>query len=397
MIIEARDDTITLRGDVKSNIWPAIQAAAALLLANHPTGIIIDASGVAKFTAKGAETFADAFKYISSQNARIIVTGLDPELAEIGKAVPGVRSQVPLADTVEEARASIELEEPTPQRGKAHIAGVAPLVGNWPRAIYHADKLGLGENCEIHLVDLIKVPRTLPIGTPLPERETASRERLDRAKGMVQESGLRSFAHAEHVRSESAGLLQFAERLKADFAVVSLDAGTAEDPHIDESEAMSLAEAPGFEVSLIKGAPAEKTDISGKVVVPAVGSWSHAVEHACKLVRGTEAAVTVVYLITVPRTEPIDARKPDAEAAAADCASEVRRIGKTYGVSIEAITERVRDPIPAFLKMVEAQQYGLCVIGVGLETNGEYSTAKAMADSLLEEVPCEVVFLRVGA
>lgn len=397
MIIEAREDTVTLRGDIKSNIWPAIQAAASLLLRNHPIGIIIDASGVAKCTAKGAETFADAFRYISSQDARIVVAGLDMELREIGKTVPGVRSQVPLADTVEEARASIALEEPTPQRGKARIAGVAPLLGNWQRAVYHADKLAVGENCEIHLVDLIKVPRTLPLGSPLPEREAASLERLDRAKKLVEQSRLKGFTHVEHLRSESAGLAQFVDRLEADFAVVSLDCGMEADPHMDESEAMSLMEEADFELSLIKGAPDSEAGFASNVVVPAVGAWDHALEHACRLVKGQNATITVVYLITVPRTEAIDAPKPDAEAAAEDCASEAHRIGKTYGAMVNPIVERVRDPIPAFLRMVKTAGYGLAVVGIKRETTGDYHVAHALADSLMHELPCEVVWLKVGA
>ena len=127
MIIEAREDTVTLRGAITSNIWPAIQASAALLLENHPTGIIIDCSPLTRITPKGAETFTDAARYIQEQNARIVVAGLAPELLEIGKAVPGVRSQLPVCDTVDEARASLSLEEGEVKRGRAAVAGVAPI------------------------------------------------------------------------------------------------------------------------------------------------------------------------------------------------------------------------------------------------------------------------------
>ena len=396
MIIEAREDTITLRGDIRSNIWPAIQAAAALLLANHPAGIIIDASGVQKFTTKGAETFADAFRYIHSRSARIVVAGLAPELAEIGKAVPGMRSMVPLADTVEGARASLALEEGTPQRGKARLAGVVPLPGHWQRAVYHADRLAMGENCEIHIVDLIKVPRNLPIGTPMPEREAASRERLDRAKELVQQSGIKAFTHVKGVREESSGLMSFVKDLGANFAVVSLDVGVGGEPHLEQSEAMSLVEAAEFEVSLIKGAPRVGEGISTNVVVPAVGAWDHALQHACKLVRGQDATITVVYMIEVPRTEKIDAPKPDEEAAAQDCANESRRIGKIKGVNVVPVTERVRDPITAFLGRVKTGECGLVAVGVRREATGDYQVARALATSLLQDPPCEVVFLRVG-
>jgi len=396
MIIEAREDTITLRGEIRSDIWPAIQAAAALLLENHPTGIIIDCSGLTNITAKGAETLADAIRYIAAHNARIVVAALSPELLEIGKSVPAVRAQLPVAATVEEARSALMLVELTPQRGKARLAGVAPILGNWRRAIYFADKLAIGENCEIHLVDLIRVPRTLPVGTPMPEREAAGQARLEAAKGLVRETRLKSFSHVERVRSESGGLVEFVKHLEADFAVVSIDRGERADPHMDEPEAMSLLESASFEVSLVKGAPEKANQPVTHPVVPAVGAWEHAVEHACKLVSGASAIVTVIYLIPIPRSEPIDAARPDAEAAASDCAKEASRIGKRYSVKVESRTERVRDPILGFLQLFGQNGCDLAVVGVKRETTGDYHIAHAIAAELFQELPCETVFLRVG-
>jgi nucleotide-binding universal stress UspA family protein len=395
MIIEARDDTITLRGEVKSNIWPAIQAAAALLLENHPTGIILDGSGLTKITPKGAETFAHAFAFIASQNARIMVVGLTEEMLEIGKTVPGVRSQLPIASTVEEARSSLELGELTPRRGKARVAAVVPIVGNWRRAVYFADKLACGENCEVHLVDLIKVPRTLPLGSPLPEREAAGQARLEEAQGLVRKTGLKSFSHVERVRSES-GLEEFADRLNADFAVLSIDRAGKDEPSMEEAEALSLQEATTLELSIAKGAPAQPTQPPANVVIPATGAWYHAVEHACKLVAGEDAQVTVVYVTAIPRTEALDTPKPDAEAEAADCAKEALRIGKKYGVKVIPTSERVRDPVLGFAKLVEAGKFDLAVVGVKRETSGDYHVAHATAVMLLDELPCETIFLRTA-
>lgn len=396
MIIEAREDTITLRGEIKTNIWAAIQAAAALLLKKHPTGIIIDASGVTRVTAKGAETFADAFKYIKAHNARIVVAGLAPELVEIGKEVPGVRSQLPLASTVEEARASLQLEEVTPQRGKARNAGLVPMVGNWRRALYYADKLAASEGAEIHLVDLIKVPMTLPIGAPLPEREAAGQRRLAEAAELVKKNGLRGYTHAEHVRSESAGLIDFAKRLAADFAVVSIDRPDRTEPYIEESEATSLLQSASFEVSLLKGSPSDPTHVPKRVAVPAVGAWKHAAEHACALITGEDSVLTVVYPIVVPRTEPIDAPKPDAEAAASDMAKEIQRIAKHHGVKAQPVTERLRDPVIGFARMLESGGFDLAVVGVGEITAPDFHIAQAIASTLLQDVPCEVIYLRAG-
>ncbi len=396
MIIEAREDTITLRGEVKTNIWPAIQAAAAVLLENHPKGIIIDCSGLSKITAKGAETFQDAFTFIASQNARIVVSGLTDEMVAIGQSVPGFRSQLPIAASVEEARASLELSEVTPHRGKARVAGVVPMLGNWRRSVYLADRLAVGENCEIHLVDLIRVPRTLPVGSPMPEREAAGQDRLAEAQGIVRKTGLKSFSHVERVRTKTA-LADFAERLHADFAVISLDCDADKGtPYIDEQEALSLQETAPLEVSLVKGSPKVHNAAPDKVLVPAVGAWEHAVEHVCKLVAGTFTEVTVVYVIPVHRTEPLDAPKPDADAAAADCAREAARIAKRHGVRIHAASERVRDTVLGFVKMVETGGYDLTVVGMGQETAAGYEVAHSIAVALLDEVPCEVILLRTS-
>ncbi|MGQ9454971.1 MAG: hypothetical protein ACUVRS_04920 [Armatimonadota bacterium] len=397
MIIEARGDTITLRGRIDRNIWPAIQAAAALLLEDNPTGIVIDCSGVTGIAPEGAETFADAIGYITSHDARIIVAELSSELLEIGKAVPAVRAQLPVASSVEEARAALRLVEKAPRRGRARIAGVVPVVGNWRRAVFFADKLAIGENCEIHVVELIKVPRTLPLDTPVPEMESRAQARVEEARGFVRETGLTNYSHIEHVRSEAGGLLEFAQRLGADFVVVSIDAPGKGEPGMEFNEAMWLAESADFEVSLLRGSPKEPRQIVSRVVVPAVGAWQHAVEHACKLVKGIPATVVeVVYLVAVPRTQPIDFPLPDAEAAATDCEKEATRIGKRYSVKVETRTERVRDIVRGFMQIFLHGRYDLAVVGVGEVSMADYHIAHTIATELIHSVPCEIIYLKVS-
>jgi len=396
LIIEAREDTIILRGSIKTNIWPAIQAAAALLLENHPTGIIIDCSALEKITPKGAETFADAFRYIQERDARIVVAALLPELLEIGKEVPGVRSQLPLANTVDEARASLELEEITPERGKARLAAIVPVLGDWRSAVYHAAKLAMGQSTEIHLVDLIKVPRALPIGTPLPEREASGQVRLEAAKALVGELGLKGFSHVERVRAKANGFLEFVGQLHADYAVISIDRLDSSEPYMDDSEAMTLLESADFEVSVVKGAQHEQGLHAMRPVVPVAGAWIHAMEHACKLAHGDNATITAVSIITVPRTEPIDAPRPDAESAASDAAKDAMRIGKQYNVKVEHMVERVRDPLLGFMKMVETHKFDLAVVGTVKDITGGDHVSHAIAEALLNEVPCETVFLRTA-
>lgn len=397
MIIEARGDTITLRGAVTTNIWAAVQAAAALLLENHPQGIVVDCSALTEFTREGAETFEDALKYIEGHDARIILAGMPPELLAVVRAVPGVRSELPVAASIEEARASLDVGEPAVRRSRGHGAAVVPMLGDWQRAVRHAARLASRENAEIHLLGLIKVPRHLPIGTPLPDEERAVQERLQAAKAIAKEAKLQSAAHVERVRSEAAGLLEFGLRLEADFAVVSLDRIGVAEPFMDESEAMTLLQAPKFEISLLKGKPPERPrGAKLNLVVPAVGEWVHALEHACELASAQDAVVTVVCLITVPRSDDIQKPMPDEEAAASTSAAEATRICKRWGVKVNPRIERVRDPVLGFARLLDFGEFDLVLVGVGGETEREYPVAYALATTLLRQPRCETVLLRIA-
>jgi anti-anti-sigma regulatory factor len=395
MIIEAREDTITLRGAVKTNMWPAIQAAAALLLENNPKGIIIDCSTLTEHNAKGAETFSDALDYITSRSARIVISGLSPELLEIVRSVPGVRSQVPLATDVEQARASFELEETVVKRGKAHNATVVPMIGNWQNAVKHANALAVGEDCEIHLVDVIKVSRTLPIGTPLPERETEGKKCLEEAASLVQNKGLKSFTHVERVRSYPSGLDAFIQRLNGNFVVISADKADEGFPALAESEALSLLETATFDLALVKTVAKNEINPSTNVLIPAVGEWRQALKYACKLLAGQGATIDIINLITIPRSEPIDAPRPDEEAVASDYAKEAAQISKKYGAKVNWINERVRDPILGFRKFFAGGTCGMVIVGIRNETDEDYPVVHAIAVSLIHDPPCETVFLRV--
>jgi len=394
MIIEAREDTITLRGNMQSNIWPAIQAAAALLLEGHPTGIIIDASGLDKVTIDGGVTFVDASNYIVSHNARIVVTGMDEEILEIIKQVPGVRSQLPLALSIEEARASLALEEITPQRGKARIAALVPLVGKWKRAIFHAEKLAIGENCEIHLLEMIKVPRNLPIGTPMPDSEGVCQKKLDTAVGMVMKDRVSAFGHIERVRSYRDGTSAFVQELDAGFVVLSIDQTKGDDPFIEDYKGLDMLQTAEYELSLVKGGPSDNNEVPGNLLVPAVGEWKHALEHACKLIVGESATLTLVYLITVPRSEALDAPKPEEDMSASDSTKEAVRIGKRYGVRVDVKVERVRQPIIAFMRLLEPMKADMVVLGLGSRTDLDASIAKSIAEELMRSNYCETVFLK---
>ena len=119
MIIETRGHVVHLSGSLHKNQWMSIRAAANLLLHDHPQGIIVDCAGLENISEDGARTFLEAMRDIESARARIIVASLPQNVLTVIKTVPGVRSQLPIAASVEAARASLKVQrrapDPAPQ------------------------------------------------------------------------------------------------------------------------------------------------------------------------------------------------------------------------------------------------------------------------------------------
>src|SRR5438270_859606 len=109
MIIEARGDVVTLRGNLTRNQWLNIKAAANHLLREHPHGIIIDCGHIESVTEEGIDTFIDARRDIEAQGARIMLASVPTYVLEAMRSVPGASSQLPVARSVEEARSSLLL------------------------------------------------------------------------------------------------------------------------------------------------------------------------------------------------------------------------------------------------------------------------------------------------
>jgi anti-anti-sigma regulatory factor len=107
MIIHENGDVIALKGSLDTNQWPALRSVVSLRLKEHPSGVILDGSSLTDITEAGAHTFLDASNFIQAHHARVVVSGLPDNILEAIRRIPGVRSQLPLASSVEEARASL--------------------------------------------------------------------------------------------------------------------------------------------------------------------------------------------------------------------------------------------------------------------------------------------------
>lgn len=216
MIVESYEDVILLSGALRSNFWDTIHTAISLTLRKFPNGVIVDCSGITECTAEGGETFHDALDYIRNHGARFIVASVPPPVLEILKTVPEVRSQLPIAASVEEARRSMVLSPE--ERVKATTSNVAAsllhLYGT------ECDNAALDFFCdevrshgeEAHLVFVIEVPRDLPIQAPLPQQEELAHRTLENAKNRLRDRHLVSTTHVERARDLAAGIAAVAEK-----------------------------------------------------------------------------------------------------------------------------------------------------------------------------------------
>ena len=228
MIVEAREDSVRLYGDIRDNQWLTIKAVTNLLLRKHPHGIIIDCTHLADVTSEGGETFLDAIHFIESADARMVLAQLPEAVLATLKSVPGLRSRLPIASTVDEARKSLlaggMADTSTAIQGTGSLV---PLL--YPEAAEHAVstacRLGRDAKSDIHLVYLLTVPRTMPLNTPMPEAEDAAQALLDRCEAIVRKYGLRSFRHIQRSRDRNEGVLQMVESLKIKTLVLSRPPG----------------------------------------------------------------------------------------------------------------------------------------------------------------------------
>ena len=229
MIIEAREDVVHLEGGLDKNLWPTIQAAANLLLRHHPQGIIVDAAGINRCTPEGAKTFRDAMDYIERYRARIVVSALPQDILEVLRAVPGVRSRLPVADTLDDARASLRLCGAGGARataGEQPRAILVPLLrtdrpeaaGALARRLARAEP---GQKSRLHLAYVLEVPRHLPLTAPLPEEEADAARTLSAAAAAAQGEGITAEQMVTRARDAGEEIVNQAEVLSASLIVLT--------------------------------------------------------------------------------------------------------------------------------------------------------------------------------
>jgi len=214
MIIETAEDVVRLSGSLHKNQWLTIKAAANLLLNDHPKGIIVDCSALTEVSEDGAKTFLEAMRDIDAAHTRIVVVRLPEKAMSVLKSVPGVRSQLPIADSIEEARASLRMHrnsaqkassDPTKRTGLILVPLVAGLDLTYGATL--AGRLARGTRSEVRLVYFLEVTRTLPLNSPLLEAEQAAQESLEKAMQFAHQVNAAATEQVERVRDAAEGII----------------------------------------------------------------------------------------------------------------------------------------------------------------------------------------------
>lgn len=220
MIIETKGDVIKLKGSLVENQWAAIRSAVSLLLNEHPSGVVIDCSGLTEVSEQGARTYLDASNFIQAQNARVVVSGLSEKILSEIRKFPGVRSQLVVASTVEEARSSLQSGGQVISGGKHGPVILVPLVGAWQRVLEFAAIHAAAKRSEIHLLYVLQIPRNLPLGEPVPEIEAEADSVLRDAEQTLKRRGIRVMRVTTRARDTIEGATRYAVDTKPELIVV---------------------------------------------------------------------------------------------------------------------------------------------------------------------------------
>ena len=394
MIIHVKGDVIEIKGSLVANHWAALKSVVSLLLDQHPNGAIIDGSKLTEINESGAKTFLDASAYIQAHNARVMVAGLPEQILKEIRHMPGARSQLPLAASIEEARASLAVggAEAVPE-SRRKPAILVPLLGDWRNAIEIAVAQA-GRKAEIHLLYVIEVPRAMPLGVPLPDKEHEATKALDEAEQALRRRRVTIRRLTTRARTSIEGVAKFAAESQHRLVVIAYAKEELE-REFSRPEIMDTLcdETPSNLAILCTGTGEDTTPARSKsaIIVPLTGAWPSALEFAAEQAAAGISELHLLYVIQIPRTLAMEAILPDEERAAQITLTEAERfLKRRRGLTVRRFTTRARDVTDGIAKFAAAAKPRLLVVGyIKNELSGKGVRYTAFS-TLCHESTCDV-------
>lgn len=90
------------------------------------------------------------------------------------------------------------------------------------RGVELACRLGQEQKSEIILTYVIEIPRTLPLGVPMPDAEARAKEALEHARAIVSLHGLESIITVERSREAGEGIVKVAKDNDVDLIIMGI-------------------------------------------------------------------------------------------------------------------------------------------------------------------------------
>ena len=305
MIIDARNDTITLSGTIDKNIWAAIQAAAAILLKENNFGIIINCENIKSISEDGMNTFADAFEYITRKNARIIFASPSKEIIELATAVEGVRSKMPVADSVENARKSLNIGYNDIKSGNPEEQILIPLIKDWKKSLDFSVNFFNSKECNIHIIAIIVIPLSVSYSSPLPKEEQEALFNLSEAEKILHSNiKCQVFKHIIRARNYFEALDKFAILGKSLTAVISDNSSYIEKYH-EQDNLSTYVESDSY-TSIVTSFLEDFNFKPKNILIPYTSDWKKLIKEALAFSGEENLKIYMPYPVIVSRNLPLN-------------------------------------------------------------------------------------------
>jgi nucleotide-binding universal stress UspA family protein len=136
-----------------------------------------------------------------------------------------------------------------------------------------------------------------------------------------------------------------------------------------------------------------------KILVPTSGTLysERGIELACRLGEEQKAEVYLVTVIEVPRTLPLEASLPDAEAKAEDIIKRGGEIVSLRGLPAKGEVKRGRVAGEEIIRVAKDWDADLIVMGIRSEIRMAQEILGRTSDLVLRRAPCEVILNKLSA
>jgi nucleotide-binding universal stress UspA family protein len=136
-----------------------------------------------------------------------------------------------------------------------------------------------------------------------------------------------------------------------------------------------------------------------KILVPTSGTLysERGIELACRLGEEQKAEIYLVNVIEVPRTLPLEAPMPDAEAKAEEILKEGETIVNLRGLQVKGEVRRGRVAGEEIIRAAKDWEADLVVMGIRSEIRMAQEILGRTSDLVLRRAPCEVILDKLSA